>query len=212
MSAAPQSLPTDTAAVVIGASAGGVEALLRVCGAFPADFAWPVLIVLHVAPGGPSTLAGLLDQHCALPVTEAMDKQPITPGTVVVAPADYHLLVESTNTLALSVDAPVHYSRPAIDPLFESAALHWRKRLLAILMTGASRDGTDGVAMIRRLGGQAWIQDPDEAYSPLMPAHALQHAGADAVLQLEQICSAIRQTAAPPTAAPTSIAPPNLSA
>ncbi|MEE7560851.1 chemotaxis protein CheB, partial [Xanthomonas sp. Kuri4-2] len=155
----------------------------------PADLPVPVLIVLHLPRDRPSRIADLLDARCALPVREAEDKQPLQPGTVIFAPPDYHLLVENRRTLALSVDDPVLFSRPAIDPLFESAADVFGERLLAILLTGASSDGSQGMAAVRQAGGTAWIQRPDDAVSPLMPASALAHAGADAVLTLEAICS-----------------------
>ncbi|KFA22798.1 chemotaxis protein CheB, partial [Xanthomonas vasicola pv. musacearum NCPPB 4384] len=117
------------------------------------------------------------------------DKQPLLAGTVTVAPPDYHLLVETRDSLALSMDAPVLFSRPAIDPLFESAADVFGERLLAILLTGASADGSAGVAAVRAVGGTAWIQRPDDAAASLMPASALAHAGADAVLTLQAICT-----------------------
>ena len=180
-------------AMVIGASAGGVAALRTVLGSLPAGLPVPVLIVLHLPRDRPSLVAGLLDEGCALPVREAQDKDPLRPGTVYVAPPDYHLLVEGRDAVALSVDPPVLFSRPAIDPLFESAAEAFGPRLLALLLTGASSDGSGGVAAVRRRGGTAWIQQPDDAASPLMPASALAHAGADAVLSLQDICDRLAE-------------------
>lgn len=174
--------------VVIGASAGGVSALQALLSSLPTTLALPVLVVLHLPRDRPSRIAGLLDAGCPLPVREAEDKQPLQPGTVTFAPPDYHLLVEDRATLALSVDPPVLFSRPAIDPLFESAADVFGDGVLAILLTGASADGSDGVAAVRQAGGKAWIQCPEEAYSSMMPASALAHAGADAVLPLTSIC------------------------
>ncbi|WP_298234276.1 chemotaxis protein CheB [uncultured Azohydromonas sp.] len=178
----------DADAVVIGASAGGVQALQTLLGALDADFAPAVLVVLHLSPGRESLMAELLDAACALPVAEALDKQPVRGGTVTLAPPDYHLLVEPERCLALSVDDPVLFSRPAIDPLFESAAAAYGPRLLALLLTGASTDGSAGLAAVRRRGGQAWVQDPASASAATMPAAALAHAGADAVLTLDQMC------------------------
>ena len=186
----------DADAVVIGASAGGVQALQALLGALSADFAPALLVVLHLSPGRESRLAELLDAGCALPVAEAEDKQPVRGGTVTLAPPDYHLLVEPDGTLALSVDEPVLFSRPAIDPLFESAAAAYGTRLLALLLTGASYDGSAGLAAVRARGGQAWVQDPGSASVPTMPAAALAHAGADAVLTLDEMC---RRLAARPT-------------
>jgi two-component system chemotaxis response regulator CheB len=181
-------LRTDVDVVLVGASAGGFEALLQICAALPVDFSLPMLVVLHLPPDTPSPVAHLLGQRCARPVVEALDKQPVEPGTVVIAPPGYHLLVERARTLALSVDEPVLHSRPAIDPLFESAAIAYGARVLALLLTGASADGTAGVAAVRRRGGRAWLQQPEDARVPIMPASAIQHAGADAVLTLPQIC------------------------
>jgi len=179
--------------LVIGASAGGVSALQQVLRALPGGLAIPVLVVLHLPRDRPSRIAELLDPDCALQVREAEDKQPLQPGTVTFAPPDYHLLVEDAQSIALSMDAPVLFSRPAIDPLFESAAAVFAERVLAILLTGASSDGSDGVAAVRAAGGQAWLQCPDDAEASLMPASALQRAGADAVLALPQICECLKE-------------------
>lgn len=180
--------------VVIGASAGGVAALGSVLAALPATLPAAVLIVLHLPRDRPSRIAELLDGGCLLPVREADDKQPLQPGTVTFAPPDYHLLVEDQHTLALSMDAPVVFSRPAIDPLFESAAAVFGSEVLAILLTGASHDGSEGIAAVRAAGGLAWLQCPEEAEASTMPAAALLHAGADAVLPLEQLCRRLKET------------------
>ena len=133
----------------------------------------------------------MLRPRCALPVVEAADKERIERGTVYLAPPDYHLLVEPDRTFALSVDAPVNFSRPSIDVLFESAAFAWRERLLGILLTGANADGADGLARIRTFGGQAWVQDPQTAAAPAMPAAGLERAGADRVLALPEMAAAL---------------------
>ena len=180
-------LRRDIDAIVIGASAGGVQALLRLLQRLPADFMTPTLVVLHLPRDRPSQIVELFDTHCPLPVREAIDKMPLSKGTVIFAPPDYHLLVEDDSNLALSRDEPVLFSRPAIDPLFISAAAVFSHRLLAILLTGASADGSEGVAAVRRAGGAVWIQQPEDAVSPFMPAAALAHAGAEAVLTLKDI-------------------------
>lgn len=182
--------------LVIGASAGGVAALQSVLGALPATFPAPVLAVLHLPRDRTSRIAEVLTPCCALPVREAEDKQPLQPGTVTFAPPDYHLLVEDAASVALSVDAPVLYSRPAIDPLFESAAAVFGPQVLALLLTGASSDGSEGVAAVRAAGGHAWLQCPEEAEASMMPASALQHAGADAVLPLELMCRRLKEFSA----------------
>lgn len=185
MTAAPELFRPE--AVVIGASAGGVQALQVLLAALPASFPAAIAVVLHLPPDRPSALASLLSAGCALPVTEAMDKQPLLPGHVLVAPPDYHLLVEPDRCVALSVDEPLLYSRPAIDPLFESAALAYGAGLLGIVLTGASRDGSEGLAAVRRQGGQAWVEAPSTAIVSTMPAAALAHAGADLVAPLSEL-------------------------
>jgi two-component system chemotaxis response regulator CheB len=175
-------------AVALGASAGGVEALQTLVRCLRADFGAALLVVLHLPPDRPSALPELLARDCVLPVAEAVDKQPVQPGAVVLAPPNYHLLVEPERTLALSIDPPVLYSRPAIDLLFESAAVAYGPRLLALVLTGASSDGAAGAAAVRRHGGRVWVQDPAEATMPAMPTAALEWAGADEVLGLQEIC------------------------
>ena len=182
----------DADAIVIGASAGGVEVLSPILASLPAGFEPAVLVVLHLPPGRPSGVASLMARHCVLPVLEAVDKQPVARGTVVFAPPDYHLLVEPGGTLALSVDPPVLFSRPAIDPLFESAAAAYGRRLLGLLLTGASTDGSAGAAAIRRAGGTVWVQCPEEASAKLMPTSALAHAGA--VITIDELCRRLSAT------------------
>ncbi|MET0936416.1 MAG: chemotaxis protein CheB [Luteibacter sp.] len=185
--ATPPSPPVEL--VVVGASAGGVQALQTLVHALPADFPVAVLVVLHVPRDRPNSVPALLALHSAVPVREAEDKQPIEPGTVTFAPSDYHLLVEDRVSVALSIDPPVLFSRPAIDVLFESAAAVFGDGVLAILLTGASADGSEGVAAVRGAGGSAWIQCPSEAVASTMPASAIARAGADAILSLDDLCT-----------------------
>lgn len=174
------------AAVVIGASAGGVDALLALMHMLPRSFAAALLLVLHV-PAGRSTLAQLLARVCALPVKEAEDKEVLRDGQVYVAPGGYHLLVEPDRTLSLSVDEPVHFARPAIDLTFESAALAYEDQLLAIVLTGANADGAAGLAAVREQNGECWVQDPQEAASRAMPDAAIATGSAQWVAPLAQI-------------------------
>ena len=159
-------------AVAIGGSAGALEALLTALPALPADLAIPVLVVLHLPQEQPSQLAQLFAARVSAPVAEAEDKLPVSPG-VWFAPAGYHLLVEAGRTFALSVDVPVHHSRPSVDVLFESAAAAYGAGLAAVLLSGASADGADGLAAVREGGGLAVVQDPDAASSPTMPLAGL---------------------------------------
>jgi two-component system chemotaxis response regulator CheB len=188
---AQQKPARDFEAVVIGGSAGGITALQRLLKPLPAKFPLPIAIVLHIPPDRASGVPRLLSMSCALPVIEALDKQPFSPGTVVVAPPDYHLLLEPERCVSLSCDDPVVFSRPAIDPLFESAADAYGPKLLAILLTGASTDGRDGIAAVRKRGGTAWVQDPRTAEAPTMPAAAIAFAGADEILDLDTLAAAL---------------------
>jgi len=177
------------AAIAIGASAGGFEALARLLAALPPHCTAAVVVVLHRPADKGELLAPLLARRCVLPVKEAEDKEPVAGGTVYLAPPDYHLLVEPGPTLALSRAEPLNFSRPAIDLLFESAALAWRRHLLGIVLTGANHDGAAGLQQIRSCGGSAWVQDPDDAAVRFMPDAALAQAGADAVLTLAAMCA-----------------------
>jgi two-component system, chemotaxis family, protein-glutamate methylesterase/glutaminase len=186
---APAPLRGRIDAVVIGASAGGVEALTILLPSLPAGVAQPFFIVLHLPRDGPSVLVDIFRPQCALYVEEAEDKTPVQPGTVYFAPADYHLLVDKGPQLALSADEPVHFSRPSIDVLFESAADRYRDRLLGIILTGANEDGTSGLAAVHRAGGVTVVQDPDSAQAPFMAQSALSRTPADYVLSLAEIAT-----------------------
>lgn len=178
-------------AIVIGASSGGVEALSTLLNALRPGVAVSVLIVLHLPRARRSELANLFARRCALPVQEAVDKAPIVPGTVYVAPADYHLLVDHGPTTSLSVDDPVNHSRPSIDVLFESAADIYATRLLGIILTGANEDGAAGLAAVHRAGGRTMVQLPASAVAPLMPATALARVPSSSALPLAGIARAL---------------------
>ncbi|OZI20178.1 chemotaxis protein CheB [Bordetella genomosp. 9] len=177
--------------VAIGASAGGVDAIGTVLDALPADFPAAIAIVLHLPPDRHSLLAELFAARCVLPVKEVEDKEFIAPGMVYIAAPDYHMLVEPDRSFALSQDEAVNFSRPSIDLLMESAAIAYRDRLLGIVLTGASQDGAAGLQRVRALGGQAWVQDPDNADSPAMPASAIAQAGADRIMDKATLALAL---------------------
>jgi len=182
-------------AVAVGASAGGVEAVGTLLELLPERYPAAVVVVVHVPPRGQTALARVFSYRCRLPVKEAEDKEDILPGRVYVAPSGYHLLVETERVFSLSADPPVNYSRPAIDLLFESAALAWRERLLGIVLTGANNDGAEGLRTVRACGGQAWVQDPAEALATAMPSAALAAAGADLCLPLAQLARQLAELA-----------------
>lgn len=159
-------------AVVIGASAGGVQALLALLPCLPGDFPAPILVVLHVPADRSNVLAPLFAARCALIVKEAEDKEAAVPGVVYFAPSDYHMLVEADGALALSSDEPVNYSRPSIDVLFESAADAYGTGLVGVVLTGANEDGALGLRAVEAAGGVAIVEDPAFAYASSMPEAA----------------------------------------
>lgn len=179
-------------AVVIGASAGGIEALSVLLPALPRTTGAAVLVVVHLPRSRPSLLVDIFAPKCRLPVREADDKEPIAGGTVYFAPPDYHLLVDAGPRFALSVDEPVHYSRPSIDVLFESAADQYRTHLLGILLTGGNQDGASGLRDVQRAGGRTVVQEPASAQMPLMPESALALLTPDHVLPLAGIAALLR--------------------
>jgi len=183
-------------AIVIGTSAGGVEALSVILPALPADAGIPVFIVLHLPRGRPSVLADIFQDRCALAVCEAEDKEPVEPGTIYFAPPDYHLLLdlapEGGTQIALSRDEEVHFSRPSIDVLFHSAADLYGESLLGIILTGANEDGAQGLAAVQRAGGITLVQQPASAFVAYMTEAALKRTAADLVLSLDEIADLFR--------------------
>ncbi len=178
-------------AVVIGGSAGSVQALDVLLPGLPATLRASVLVVLHLPRHRPSLLCNIFRPRCMLPLHEAEDKEPVAPGAVYFAPPDYHLLVEAGPALALSVDAPVHYCRPSIDVLFESAADTYGSRLLGIVLSGANHDGAHGLAAIEAAGGLAIVQHPASAGVRAMPEAALAHTRAPRILEPQQIAACL---------------------
>lgn len=180
------------ALVAIGASWGGLHAIETVLSALPEDFGAPIVIAQHRQIDSDGMLVRLLDARCSLTVCDAEDKQGLEPGTVLVAPPDYHLLVEA-DTVALSVDAPLNFSRPSIDILFSSAADAYGARMAGVILTGANADGALGLAQIAGRGGTAIVQDPQTAERREMPEAALWAVPEARVLQLDEIGPALAQ-------------------
>jgi two-component system chemotaxis response regulator CheB len=174
-------------AIVVGASAGGVEALLSVLGPLRSGFVLPIIVVLHLPEERRSQLAEVFARRLDMPVHEAIDKQDIAAGTVYFATPGYHLSVEQDCSLSLSLEDRVHYSRPSIDYLFESAADAYGSKLAAVLLTGANHDGARGLAQVKRRGGLTIVQDPREAQVATMPQAALNIQQPDHVLTLNGI-------------------------
>ena len=176
-------------AIVIGASAGGVEALLTIFGRLPAGFGLPIITVLHLPDERRSQLAEVFGRRLSMPVVEARDKEVIMPGTLYFAGPRYHLSVEHDRSLSLSQEDRVHHSRPAIDFLFESAADAYGAGLMAILLTGANHDGAQGLVRVKQQGGTTVVQDPEEACVAVMPRAALALHTPDHILTLSRIGS-----------------------
>lgn len=184
---------TAVNAVVIGASAGGVEALLRLLSGLPEQFRLPVITVLHMPDDRESRLIEIFQNRSALQVREAADKAQIEPGVLYFAAAGYHLSVETDRTFSLSCEARVHFSRPAIDVLMASAADAYGPELAGILLTGANYDGAAGLAKIHRCGGLTVVQDPLEAHVPTMPEAAIRLSQPNLILKLDDIRSLLIQ-------------------
>jgi two-component system chemotaxis response regulator CheB len=179
--------------IVIGGSAGAVEALDWLLPALPRGFPAAVFVVLHLPRERPSVLAEIFAAKCAVPIEEAEDKEPVRPGTVYFAPPDYHLLIEQGPSLALSVDDPVNYSRPSVDVLFESAADIYGRSLMGIVLSGGSADGAAGLAAVRSAGGLTVVQEPRSAAVPLMTMSAIERCSVDYVLPLAEMAALLRR-------------------
>ncbi len=173
--------------VVIGASWGGLNAVGEILSALPGELGCAVVVAQHRRGDTPDGgLASLLALRTRLPVTDVEDKSPIEPGRVYLAPPDYHLLIQR-GYFSLSVDERVHYARPSIDVLFQSAADAYGQRVIGVILTGSNQDGAAGLARIKALGGVAVVQDPHSAERHEMPSAALAATHADAVLPLAEI-------------------------
>lgn len=177
--------------IVVGTSLGGVDALQVLLRRLPANFSVPVTVVLHRHKESNYSLIRLLQLSSNLLVLEVQDKEDILPGHVYIAPADYHVLIESERVplpyFALSTDAPVTYARPSIDVLFETAADAYGEKVIGVLLTGANHDGVQGLAKIKALGGKTIVQEPSTALCPVMPKAAIIAGVAEQILPLVDI-------------------------
>ncbi|WBO23197.1 chemotaxis protein CheB [Sphingomonas abietis] len=176
-------------AVVIGASAGALQALSQILPELPSDFPVPVLIVVHIPADRRNMLAPLFQAKCRMLVREAEDKEPAMAGTIYFAPPGYHLLAEADGTLSLSSDEEVLYSRPSVDVLFESAADAYGSNVIGIILTGANPDGAQGLRAIGEAGGSAIVEDPAGAYADTMPEEALKACPTAQVMTLGEIAA-----------------------
>ena len=168
--------------IVIGGSAGAIDVLREALAGLSTAFMPAVAIVIHLPPEGPNVLHEILSRPGSPPMKLAEDKEPISPGTIYFAPPDYHLLVETGRTFALSQDERVHFSRPAIDVLFESAAEAYGSRLMGVVLSGANADGAAGLRAVAEAGGLSVVQALESAEMIAMPAAALEAAPGSVVV------------------------------
>ena len=172
--------------VVVGASAGGIEALRTIVAALPVDFPVPICVVVHSAPHSPGVLDEILSRAGALEATNATSGERLTPGHIFIAPPDFHLVVEP-GRLCVTKGPKENRFRPAIDPLFRSAAQVFGPGAIGVILTGSLGDGTAGLWTIKRLGGTAIVQDPDEALFPEMVESAIAQVTIDHVVRLAEL-------------------------
>ncbi len=190
--------------VVVGASAGGVEALGRLVTTLPPELPATLFVVLHVPSGTSSALPSILDRRGPLPAAHARHGEPIRHGRIYVAPPDSHLLI-SHDVVRLSRGPRENGHRPAIDPMFRSAARVHGPRAVGVVLSGALDDGTAGLLAIKAHGGTAIVQDPDEALYPSMPGSAINHVKVDHVAAVPAIATLLRELATEPPDPPAAV-------
>lgn len=188
-----KSKPSRFSVLIIGASWGGVEALSRLVEGLPQDWTLPVIIVQHQHALSGVGLERILSRLTHLSVVDVGDKDEIVPKHMYIAPANYHLLVESDRTFSLSVEAPVNFSRPSIDVTFSSVAQVFGGKVMGLLLTGANEDGAEGLRAIREAGGFTMAQDPQEAVAPTMPQAAINAGVVDKVVTLDEVVPLVRE-------------------
>ena len=177
--------------LIIGGSAGSLEVLLKIFPGIRADLAFALVLVLHRKNSSDSMLSDLLGSRTTLPVKETEDKQPMAPGHVYIAPADYHLLFENDRTLSLDYSEKINFSRPSLDVTFESGAEVFGPAVVCLLLSGANADGVAGLKLVKEKGGLVAVQDPSTALTPFMPGQAILQVDVDQVLKPEAIAGFI---------------------
>jgi two-component system chemotaxis response regulator CheB len=172
--------------VGIGTSWGGLAAMTKLLSGLPGDFSLPVVVVQHRGKDSDRLLSELLQDATEMRVCEVEDKEPLEPGTVHIAPANYHVLVDA-GYLSLTVEDPVRFSRPSIDVMFSSAADTYGSGAIGVVLTGANEDGSRGLSHIVKRGGRALVQDPRTAEIPIMPVAALKAVPSAEILPLDKL-------------------------
>ncbi|AMO55121.1 chemotaxis protein CheB [Endozoicomonas montiporae] len=180
--------------VVIGASAGGFSALQTIFSGLGTDFDFPILVCKHLGIGDEKGLVDVLASRTGTTVMLSQDKLPMYNGCIYMAPGNYHLQVESRDTISLSIDERICHSRPAVDVLFESAADVFKDQVTAVVLTGANSDGAAGVEAIKNSGGKVVVQSLDSAEVKIMPKAAIETGCVDEILDLEDIAAYLRRS------------------
>ena len=183
--------------IVIGASAGGVDAILKIAAQLAPDFPAPILCVQHIGAHR-SRLAQLINSKGPNHAVSAVDGMVPLPSTIYVAPPDRHMILDEEGAIRLSAAAKEHHARPAIDPLFRSAALVYGPRVIGVVLTGLLDDATSGLRAIKQLGGTAVVQDPSDAYAPSMPESAIANVDVDHIVPLDTMADLLRRLAQQP--------------
>lgn len=179
--------------IVVGGSAGSLEAILKILPALKTGLDMAIIIVVHRKPSSDTILVNLLNSRLDMPVKEAEEKEPILRSHIYIVPADYHLLIENDFTISLDVSEKINHSRPSIDVTFESAAAAAGQKLIAVLLSGANADGAEGMRKVKTKGGYCIVQDPRTAEVDYMPRQAINQAEVDKILPAEHIALYINQ-------------------
>jgi two-component system, chemotaxis family, protein-glutamate methylesterase/glutaminase len=187
--------------IVIGASAGGVEVLSELCKNLPPELPAAVFIVWHMPATSTGIFPRMLERTSALPVENAVDGEPLVPGRIYTAPPDHHLLLED-GRVRLTHGPKENRFRPAVDPLFRSAAYSYGPRVIGLVLSGALDDGTSGLWMIKDRGGVAMVQDPVDALVPDMPRNALHNVEVDYVVPVSEMPALLMQLTSEPLPEP----------
>jgi two-component system chemotaxis response regulator CheB len=199
---------TTKQVVLIGASAGGIEALRTLVAALPSDFVAPFCVVVHTSPQAPGVLDQILSRAGTLPASNAVNGERLKGGHIYVAPPDFHLVVEP-GRLRVTKGPRENRFRPAVDPLFRSAAQVYGPSVIGVILTGNLDDGTAGLWAIKQLGGTTIVQDPDEALFPSMPRNAIDHVNVDHVLRLADIPPLLAKLTSVPVEVPAALPVPD---
>lgn len=178
-------------AFIIGGSAGSLDVLLKVLPSLSPVLSFPIIIVIHRKHGADSLLPELLSGRTKLQVKEIDEKEALLPGTIYIAPSDYHTLIEQDHSFSLDYSEKINYSRPAIDVTFQTAAEVYQERLVCLLLSGSNADGVEGLKSVKAWGGTALIQDPATAQVSYMPEQASKQVKIDRALRIEDMAEFI---------------------